>query len=108
MSFRATVTKPSGSGRKLRWNLSWPVAASVASVRPWKLFRAVTMVLAPPSLTSPQRRASLMAPSLASAPELAKKVRQRVPVEPTTWPPSSVVVESIVESAAARRARFSS
>ena len=49
-----------------------------------------------------------MAPSLASAPELAKKVRQRVPVEPTTWPPSSVVVESIVESAAARRARFSS
>ena len=107
MSLSGTEEKPAGIGRKLSWKRSWPVAASVASVRPWKLWRAVTMSEAPSRFFSPQRRASLMAPSLASAPELAKKVFQRVPVEPISWPPSSVVVESSAESAAASSPRFS-
>ena len=107
MSFSGTETNPAGMGRKLSWKLSCPVAASMASVRPWKLRRAVMMVLAPPSRRSPQRRATFTAPSLASAPELAKNVFQRVPVEPIWWPPSSVVVESIEESAAASSPRFS-
>ena len=107
MSLRSTEAKPAGSGWKLLWKTSWPVAASVASVRPWKLLWALTMPAAPSSLTSPQRRATLMAPSLASAPELPKNVRQVVPVEPSTWPDSSVTVESRSEMARAASLRFS-
>ena len=68
---------------------------------------AVTMPVAPPSLRSPQRRASLMAPSFASAPEFAKKVLHVWPVTPVTWPSSSVVAPSRRESAAASSLRFS-
>ena len=100
MSFRSTEAKPAGIGRKVSWNLSWPVAASVARVRPWKDFFAS-------SLTSPQRRASLMAPSLASAPEFAKKVFQVTAAEPMSWPDSSVMRESRVESPLATSPRFS-
>ena len=107
MSFRSTEAKPAGIGRKVSWNLSWPVAASVARVRPWKDFFALTTPKAPSSLTSPQRRASLMAPSLASAPEFAKKVFQVTAAEPMSWPDSSVMRESRVESPLATSPRFS-
>ena len=44
-------------------------------VRPWNELRAVMISYAPPSLMRPHFRASLHAPSLASAPELQKKTR---------------------------------
>ena len=89
-SFWGTAANPSGRG----WNASClagcAVAASVASVRPWKLPSSTTTRRAALSCAAcaspPQaaaraaarlracRRASLMAHSLASAPELAKKV----------------------------------
>ena len=73
MSPHATWWKPSGIG----WNgscfVGWPVAASDASVRPWKLPSALTTTWRP---RPPCLRASLMAHSLASAPEFVKN----------TWP----------------------
>ena len=74
---QATCRKPSGIG----WNgscfVGWPVAASVASVRPWKLPSALTTVWRP---RPPCLRASLMAHSFASAPELVKKICPSWPV----------------------------
>ena len=58
-------------GRKSRWKPSWPVAARVVRVRPWKELIKVTIWEAP--LFSPYLRATLTAHSLASAPELQKK-----------------------------------
>jgi len=49
----------------------------VASVRPWKLFSKVMISWAPPRCTRPHLRASLIAPSLASAPVLAKNTRSK-------------------------------
>ena len=54
--------------------VGWPVAASAARVRPWKLPSALTTTWRP---RPPNFRATLNAASLASAPELQKK----------TWPP---------------------
>ena len=105
-SLSGTSTKPAGSGWKSRWKLSWPVAASVASVRPWKLCRAVTIVLAPPRWVAPQRLASLMAPSFASAPEFAKNVFHVVPVVPVTWPCPSHVDDSRRDRSWASSPRF--
>jgi hypothetical protein len=45
----------------------------VASVRPWKAPWVVTISNAPPRWSWPHLRASLMAPSLASAPVLHRK-----------------------------------
>ncbi len=61
------------SGSKPAWALRDPVAESVASVRPCHAF-SITMML---GFSTPRwwpcRRASLIAASLASAPELQKK-----------------------------------
>ena len=62
-----------------------PVAARAARVRPWK----ASLVATTPNRPGPaQRRASLMAHSLASAPELAKKI----------WPPARSVPPPIRRS----------
>ena len=73
-SSNGTWSKPSTFGPKPSRYLSWPPAAMVASVRPWK---------APSNVTMRKRsgwpfaawylRAILMAASFASAPELEKK-----------------------------------
>ena len=61
-------------GKKYWWNTSWPVAARVVMVRPWKeRFRVMTVPRPSPYLSKEYFRASLMMPSLASAPELPKK-----------------------------------
>ena len=73
--------KPGTSGSKPCWYFSFGVADSAPSVRPWKAPRIVMM-----STTSVARvsfayfRASLMAASLASVPELQKKARS-----PNEW-----------------------
>ena len=65
---------PSVKGKKYWWNTSCPVAARVVTVRPWKdLFRVITVPRPSPYLSKEYFRASLMRPSLLSAPELAKK-----------------------------------
>ena len=65
---------PSGKGKKERCSFSCPVAVRAAMVRPWKEFFRVRMVPRPlPYLSKEYLRASLMSPSLASAPELPKK-----------------------------------
>ena len=66
--------KPSVKGKKYLWNTSCPVAARVVMVRPWKeRFSVMTVPLPSPYLSKEYFRASLMMPSLPSAPELAKK-----------------------------------
>ena len=56
------------------WKTSCPVAVRVVMVRPWKEFLRVMMVPRPfPYLSKEYLRASLMMPSLLSAPEFAKK-----------------------------------
>ena len=75
-SLNGTYLNPPGSGSKPWWYFSCAVAVTVASVRPWKPPRIVMMSprsLAPCSLA--HLRASLIADSLASAPELEKKTR---------------------------------
>ena len=75
MSPKGTWLNPSGIGRKAVCFSNWPVAARAASVRPWK----ASVVATTANRSGPaHRRASLMAHSLASAPELAKN----------TWPPA--------------------
>ena len=108
MSLSGTDANPGGNGPKLLWNTSWPVAASVASVRPWKLLRAVMMPEAPSRRFSPQRRATLKAPSFDSAPELEKNDFQTEPVEPLMCPSSSVFLERSSERSFASSPRFSS
>jgi hypothetical protein len=49
----------------------------VASVRPWKPWSKVMISEAPSLKRLPHLRASLMAPSLASAPEFVKKTRRK-------------------------------
>ena len=71
MSLKSTCLNPGTSGSNPLRYLARPVAASVASVRPWKeLFIEMTS-LRPVAL--PILRANLIMPSLASAPEFAKK-----------------------------------
>ena len=67
-----------------------PVAASVARVRPWKPPRVATMPVAcSPRLARPQRLATLMAASLASAPELDRNTLASPPKWPTSRSASS-------------------
>ena len=55
------------------WNTSWPVAVRVVMVRPWKELFRVTMAARPlPYLSKLYFLASLIMPSLASPPPLAK------------------------------------
>ena len=69
-------SKPSTLGPKPSRYLAWPPAAIVASVRPWNAPSKVSVRKRSgwPS-TEWRRRAILIAASLASAPELAKKTR---------------------------------
>jgi hypothetical protein len=77
----ATYLKPGTSGSKPCWYFSLGVAESAPSVRPWKAPRMVMM-----STTSVARvsfayfRASLIAASIASVPELQKNARS-----PNEW-----------------------
>ena len=75
-SLRATCRKPAGTGSNgSRFAADQP-AASVARVRPWKAPSThTTSCLAAPPRARPVRRASLMAASTASAPELQKNAR---------------------------------
>ena len=73
MSF-AGVFKALGEGEEVVMKTSCPVAARVLIVLPWKDCLRLTIVLLPvPFLSKLYLRASLMAPSLASAPEFEKK-----------------------------------
>ena len=65
------VDAPGVSGSNPLRYLARPVAASVASVRPWKELFIEMISLRPVAL--PILRANLIMPSLASAPEFAKK-----------------------------------
>src|SRR3989338_7579718 len=71
-SLYGTRLKPVTSGSKPAWILRLPVAESVASVRPWKLPSVTIIVGLRTFCLWPYRRASLIAASLASAPELQK------------------------------------
>ena len=79
------MVKPSGTGANGACFSGWPVAASVASVRPWKEPSAATTRWRPGPA---HRRASLIAHSLASAPELQKN----------TWPPAGALPPPISRS----------
>mmetsp|Transcript_12999 Transcript_12999/g.38345 ORF Transcript_12999/g.38345 Transcript_12999/m.38345 type:complete len:264 (+) Transcript_12999:491-1282(+) len=79
-SLYSTYSNPSGSGPNPSWYLGWPVAVRVASVRPWKDCLAVMMMGLSTPRSEARLRASLIAPSLASAPELQKKTLSRLQV----------------------------
>ena len=76
-SLNGTWEKPCSSGSKKRCTFSWPVAETVAMVRPWKESAAVMMSYRSgrPNVSRLYFRASLMAASFASAPLLQKKAR---------------------------------
>ena len=57
------------------WYFSWPVAVRVAKVRPWKEPVVARISKRPPPCSEPQRRASFIAASFASAPLFARKTR---------------------------------
>ena len=68
-----TCTNPAGSGSNGSFFSRAQVACSVPSVRPWNEFSRQTMrCLSGPPRARPRRRASLIAASFASAPELQK------------------------------------
>ena len=71
-SFSGTRTKPCTSGSKPACTLRLAVADSVASERPWKAF-SMTMIAGSATPRSwPYLRATLIAASFASSPELQK------------------------------------
>lgn len=73
-AIRARRAARTGMGRNGSWYFAWPVAAIVASVRPWKDFLAERMTgSVTPRVVRACLRASLIAASFASAPELQKK-----------------------------------
>ena len=76
-SFNETFGNPATLGSNSPSQTALPDADIVASVRPWKPWTVVTISYAPPRCLAPHFRASLMAPSFASAPLLAKKTRSR-------------------------------
>ena len=74
-SSRGTETKPRGRGPKRSSRASRGVAASAPSVRPWKAPSSVTISGASIPRAWARLRTSLIAPSLASAPELHRNTR---------------------------------
>ncbi len=72
MSLYGTRTKPCTRGSKPACALRLPVADSVAMVRPWKALSMTMMCGSSMPLLWPYMRASLIAASLASQPELQK------------------------------------
>ena len=78
-----TCLKPSGIGENGSCLAGWPVAASAARVRPWKLPNALTTTWRP---RPPNFRPSFSAHSIDSAPELVKNVLPDSPVaSPRSW-----------------------
>ena len=75
MSFSVAFGKPATCGANMVSQPGLPLADMVASVRPWKPWSKVMISEAPPLKRRPHLRASLMAPSLASAPEFVKNIR---------------------------------
>src|SRR6266403_3805780 len=75
-SLSFALGKPDTLGSNSGSKAFLPDADIVASVRPWKPPSKVMISWAPERCVAPYLRASLIAPSLASAPELAKN----------TWP----------------------
>ena len=76
-SFSGTRTKPCTSGSKPACTLRLAVADSVASERPWKAF-SMTMIAGSAMPRSwPYLRATLIAASFASSPELQKNTSSR-------------------------------
>ena len=71
-SFNSAFGKPATCGANIVSHPGFPEALIVANVRPWKLCSKVIISKAPFLLICPHLRASLMAPSFASAPLLAK------------------------------------
>jgi len=71
-SLNGTWTKPSGSGVKGALYRSVPPAVIICSVRPWNAFCAAMISYAPCLCSLPHLRASLRAPSFASAPLFMK------------------------------------
>jgi hypothetical protein len=74
-SFVVARGNPGTCGANIVSQPGLPLADMVARVRPWKAPSKVTISWAPVLNRRPHFRASLMAPSLASAPELVKKTR---------------------------------
>ncbi|MGY3110925.1 hypothetical protein ACVWW7_007552 [Bradyrhizobium sp. LM6.9] len=72
MSLSFAFLKPATFGSNSGSKAFLPEADIVASVRPWKPPSKLMISNAPPLCRLPYLRASLIAPSLASAPELAK------------------------------------
>ena len=72
-SLYGTCLKPGTSGSKPWWYFGWPVAVTVAIVRPWnELWVAMISYRSVEKRSLAYLRAILIAASLASAPELEK------------------------------------
>ncbi len=78
-SFNLAFGKPGTCGANSVSQPGLPLADIVARVRPWNASTKVTISCAPPLWRRPHLRASLIAPSFASAPELAKNTRSSGP-----------------------------
>ena len=81
----STCTNPLGRGRNGSSSWGLPVADQVDRVRPWKEFCAVITSYAPFLCSLPYLRASLNAPSLASAPLLQKNTLSRQLLSTSNW-----------------------
>src|SRR5690606_40608046 len=76
MSLYGTWLIPPMAGQQPWEYLGWPPTLTVNRVRPWKLLlQAMISCLSGPTLSFAQRRASLKAASLASAPALTNSTR---------------------------------
>ena len=81
-SLKTALGNPGTCGANIVSQPSLPDADMVASVRPWKPPSNAMISHAPSLARRPHLRASLMAPSLASAPLLQKNTRCRPLVAP--------------------------
>ncbi|OGI57914.1 MAG: hypothetical protein A2V58_08110 [Candidatus Muproteobacteria bacterium RBG_19FT_COMBO_61_10] len=84
-SLKGTRLNPRSSGSKPAWILRLPLADRVARVRPWKLPSMTIMEGSRILRWCACRRASLMAASFASAPELQKKALSMPEIWQTAW-----------------------
>ncbi len=82
-SFSGTRTNPETSGSNPACTLRLPVAESVASERPWKAFSMTTIAGSAMPRSWPYLRASLIAASFASSPELQKNTSSRPVISAT-------------------------
>ncbi len=77
MSFAGTNLTPGISGSNGSRYLAWPVMESAPSERPWKEFSSEMISYLSGWMARPWPCTILIAPSIASVPVLAKKVRWR-------------------------------